>query len=659
MSARGSCPACGANVEFRFDQAFVTTCRHCGTTVARRDGTLEDFGRHTDVVASEAGLEPFRRGRWAGVGFTLMGRTVLEHPKGGRWSEWYAALEDGEVGWLTEAQGVFYVMRQVELAPDLRQRAFEDLAPGTSVAIGSEIFVVGERQTRRTVALEGEVPFAPSFDEDERFVDLAAAGGAAATLDFGFDEPTLFVGRVVTLAELGIEIRSGARDARVTETDALACANCGGPIKLVVPSATRRVTCVACGSLHDVDGSRFVLLETLTQATRPPVGLGSRFEHENAAWQVVGWVERSVVAEGVRYPWHEYVAYAAAHGFRYLVEARGHWMWVTPKPAFARPMPSENQRELTHDGATYTLFAHDHATVDAVAGEFPWRVRVGELSEAYDYVCARKVLSCEGDASEINWSQAEYLEASAVQGFFPNARLPEREGVGMAEPNPYEGIGLVWWRTVVGAFVFFLALALLRTPREVLAESLPLPHGAVASATASEGVVLTTSSFEVRGSRRVNLVLRADPPPDSYVDFVVDILDVRDAPVDSVRVASTALRDEDGDPEGKREASITIGHLAPGSYRLRIDAIASSPLVQLVTVTVSEGGVSMGDFLLWQLFAFAVFALFGFLKLRFELKRREGSDFTVNGRRAEGDAVGSLAEAGAPGADAVETEGDE
>ncbi len=646
MSARGTCPSCGAAVEFRFEQAYVTTCRHCGTTVSRSDGKLEDCGRHADLVASEAGLEPFRRGRYAGVTFTLMGRTVLQHPKGGRWSEWYAALENGEVGWLSEAQGVFTFMREVELAPDLADRTFEDLAPGTALTLGGERFVVGERQTRRTIASEGEIPFIPVFDHDDRYVDLVAEGGAAATLDFAFDEPTLFLGRVVTLEALGLPVRGGSRDAAVTATEALACGNCGGPIKLVVPGASRRVTCVACGSLHDVEGTRFVLLETLAHAKRPPLGLGSRFRHENTEWQLVGWVERSVTSQGVRYPWNEYVSYAAVKGFRYLVEARGHWLWVTPAPSFARPMPTEAMRELVNEGVTYTLFAHDHATVDAVAGEFPWRVTVGELSEAFDYVSAPHVLSCEGDASEINWSRGEHLERSTVAGFFPNAHLPPAEGVGMVEPNPYEGIGRVWWRTLLASFVLFLALLPLRASREVLAESLVLPSGAVASPTANEGVVLTTSPFELRGSRRVKIDLRADPPLDSYVDFVVDVLDDRDAPVDSVRAASTALRDEDGDPEGKREASVTIGHLPPGSYRLRVDTVASSPLVQQVVVTVSEGGVSFSDFLVWQIFALALLAVFGIFKHFFETKRREASDFNAYGRRLEGAPVGSLAEDG-------------
>lgn len=651
MSVRGTCPSCGANVEFRFDQAYVTTCRHCGTTVSRSDEGLEDLGRHADLVASEAGLETFRRGRYRGVTFTLMGRTILEHPKGGRWSEWYAALEDGSVGWLVEAQGVFSFMQEATLDPDVAARSFDELAPGATVKIGGEDFVVNERQTRRTVGSEGEVPFVPVFDHDDRFVDLASKAGNVATIDFAYAEPTLFLGRVVALADLGIEVRAGARDAQAVATEALACANCGGPIKLLVPGATRRVTCAACGSLHDVDGTRFVLLDTLQAAKHPPLSLGSRFRHQNTEWQLVGWVERSVTSEGCRYPWNEYVAYAAVKGFRYLVEARGHWLWVTPEPSFARPMPSEALADIEHEGASYTLFAHDHAVVDAVAGEFPWRVRVGELSEAFDYICPPAVLSCEGDASEINWSRGEYLERAQVEALFTDAKLDDAVGVGMAQPNPYEGIGWFWWRAFIVAWVLFMLVGAARLPQTVLSERIALPAGVVAAPTANEGVVVTTETFELRGSRRVTIELRGSPPPDSYIDYVVDVLDSRDAPVDSVRAASTSLRDEDGELEGTREASVTIGHLPPGSYRLRVDTIASVPLLDGVEVTVKEGGVSLGDFASWQLATFAVLVLLGIFKLQFEVKRRAASDFDVYGRRREGAPVGSLADGEASGAD--------
>ncbi|MBM4364277.1 MAG: DUF4178 domain-containing protein, partial [Deltaproteobacteria bacterium] len=154
MSARGACPSCGGPVEFRFEQAFVTKCPHCTSTVARTDRGLEDLGKRSDVVASESGLEAFARGRYRGVGFTLMGRTVLAHPKGGRWSEWYAALETGDVAWLSEAQGVFTLSREAPptVAEEIAWATPKELAPGREVSLGGKRFVVSERSTRRTLA---------------------------------------------------------------------------------------------------------------------------------------------------------------------------------------------------------------------------------------------------------------------------------------------------------------------------------------------------------------------------------------------------------------------------------------------------------------------------------------------------------------------------
>jgi Domain of unknown function (DUF4178) len=636
MSARGTCPSCGAPVSFRFEHARVTTCAHCQSTVALKGGALHDLGRRSEVVASESGLEPFRRGRFEGMPFTLMGRTVLEHPKGGRWSEWYAACEDGSVAWLAEAQGEFLLMRETPKVEGEAVPAYDALAPGSTVELVGKPFVVKERQTRVIVASEGEVPFSFEFGASGACVDLASRDGSVATLDFAFEEPALYVGRVVTLEQLGIDVRPGARDAKHEATEALACGNCGGPIKLAIPGASRRVTCTACGSLHEVEGTRHVLLETLAHAAKSPVQLGTRFRHENTEWQLVGWVERSVTSEGVRYPWHEYVVYAAVKGFRYLVQARGHWIWVTPEPTFARPMPTEDLPTLEHEGATYTLFAHDHAVVDAVAGEFPWRVRVGEQTEAFDYVAAPHVLSCEGDASEVNWSRGVHLERSTVAGFFPGVSLPVAEGVGMLEPNPYDGVGRLWWRSVLVSALLFFVLLLLRPSREAMTEMFPLPQGAVAAANASEGVVLTSAPFELQGDRRLTIELDTDTPLDAYVDYVVDLLDSRDSPVESVRAASTFERDEEGDAVNQRIARVTLGHVPPGTYRLRVDAISSSPEVRMVLVTVREGGVAFGEFVLCQLVAFLTLLPFAFLRQKFEFGRNAASDFSASGFRQFG-----------------------
>ena len=636
MSARGQCPSCGGQVEFRFEQAFVVTCTYCGSTVARTDRGLEDLGKHSDVVASESSLEPFRKGVYRGVPFTLMGRLVLAHPKGGRWSEWYAALENGTVGWLSEAQGVFTMLEAHADDDSLAKLRWETLTVGATVSLAGRSFVVSERSTKTALAAEGEVPFVPAFDRPEPFVDLTAEGGFVATLDFQSQPPELFVGRCVRLDELGLEVRAGRRDAREVTAASLACGNCGGPIRLHAPDATRRVTCAACGSLHEVEGTTFRFLETLEQGVRPAIALGKRFHYASTQWQIVGWMERSVTSQGIRYPWQEYLAYDASEGFRYLVESKGHWLWATPDPASGRGVPSDSQATVEDKGTTYRLFAHDQARVDAVAGEFPWAVAIGETCHSFDYVAPPFGLSCELDEGEVQWSRAEGLEAGAVAAMFPGVTLPATSGVGMLAPNPYRGLGQSLRRGLLAAFVLLVIAVVLRPTREVLDQSFVLPPRAAVSPT--EGVVVVTPPFELHGSRRITVDLKATPPLYAYADIVGDLLDVHDVVVDSFRAASYSDLDDDGAPTGQAEADVALGHVEPGTYRLRLDVIASSAEMNDIGVRIREGGVPWGGFF----FALLVVVLLGipFFVLRglFESRRYAASDFSPSGRRLEGNA---------------------
>jgi hypothetical protein len=631
-------------VEFRFERAFVTTCPHCTSTVARTDRGLEDLGKRSDVVASESGLEAFARGRYRGVGFTLMGRTVLAHPKGGRWSEWYAALETGDVAWLSEAQGVFTLSREAPsaVAEEIAWATPKDLAPGRELSLGGKRFVVSERSTRRTLACEGEVPFTPSFEVDEPFVDLAARDGSVATIDFAGGALAVFLGERVTLADLGVTVRAGARDAHAAGTAALACGNCGGPIVLAAPNESRRVTCAACGSLHEVEAGGFRFLETLAAPQRPLVPLGTRFEREGAHWQIVGWVERSVTSEGVRYPWSEYLAYAGPRGFRWIVESRGHWLWVTPEPNFARATPADLEASLEHEGVTYTRFAHDLAEVDALAGEFPWAVTRGEVTESFDYVSAPRVLSCEGDGSEVNWSRGEHMERAEVAQLFPGVSLPAPQGVGMAQPNPWRGAGKVAMLLALLTLPLLFALVALRGEQRVLDQIFPIPSVALAGTNAAgDGRVLVTDPFELQGGRRVSVKLGYAPGTDGYADFVVDFLDDRDVSVESFRAATVAGRDDDGDAYAEPRAETVLGHLPPGRYRLRIDQVTSSPPSDAIAVAVVEGGVSIGAWLVMVLVLVLGAIPFGIMSLVFESRRFDASDFGVTGARLAGASPGS------------------
>src|SRR5439155_24961640 len=108
------------------------------------------------------------------------GRLVLQHPAGGTWEEYYAVI-DGRPTWISEAQGNWQIVQVAQVqAPPL-----QSLGPQVQVPLGQQMFVVGEKNEGTFLSGEGELPFAAAPGGKRVFVDLSAAGGGRATIDYG------------------------------------------------------------------------------------------------------------------------------------------------------------------------------------------------------------------------------------------------------------------------------------------------------------------------------------------------------------------------------------------------------------------------------------------------------------------------------------------
>src|SRR5215218_2643105 len=337
MALRANCPACGAEVLFKTGSSVVVVCEFCHSVVARTDRGIEDLGKVSDVVESGSPLQVGLRGVCRGVAFELTGRAQLQHAGGGLWDEWYAAFADGRWGWLAEAQGRFYLTFQIQVPSPNALPSFDSLQLGQQVwAIpAQQPPVVAEKGTARSLAAEGEIPYLLTPGETYAYADLSGQSGAFGTLDYGEWPPLVFVGREVSLEELGLANarRVREREARGVTAAQLNCPNCAGPLELRAPDAAERVTCPNCGSLLDVNQGKLQYLKRLERKGPPPsIPLGSTAEFEGQPQTVIGFMVRSVEFDGVRYYWQEYLLYNPAVGFRWLVESDGHWSYVRAVP---------------------------------------------------------------------------------------------------------------------------------------------------------------------------------------------------------------------------------------------------------------------------------------------------------------------------------------
>ncbi|HXF43775.1 MAG TPA: DUF4178 domain-containing protein, partial [Pyrinomonadaceae bacterium] len=419
-----NCPSCGAPVEFRSGSSIVLICPYCRSALARTDRGLADLGKCAEVVQSESPLKVGLRGSFQGINFELTGRAQLKHSLGGFWDEWYATFSNGWVGWLAEAQGRFYLtfyrpLNEGEFIPD-----WENLLPGS--VIGSiktnTPLMVQEVGKAETFAAEGEIPYKLIPGEEVRFADLAGKDGVFATIDYSFETPRLFLGKQVSLEEIGLsEAAPQKREARRVSAVSMGCPNCGGPLDFKAPDQSERVTCPNCKSLLDVNQGNLRYLKSLSPPPSTPefcLPIGAEGIFGNEKYRILGRMMRSVTFD-IKYFWYEYLLYNPKIGFRWLVHSDNHWSFVEPVNPADVTLPHDNPlgsilqnqnlasavvtalpvtvkgQKCNYRGKDFVVFQDATATVEWVEGEFYWKVEQGEKVRAIDYIAPPQMLSQE------------------------------------------------------------------------------------------------------------------------------------------------------------------------------------------------------------------------------------------------------------------------
>ncbi|MBI3775214.1 MAG: DUF4178 domain-containing protein [Gammaproteobacteria bacterium] len=233
------------------------------------------------------------------------------------------------------------------------------------------------------------------------------------------------------------------------------CPACGGSIKLNAVGHSIRAICIHCGSLIDTSNEHLRLIQRMHEKLRPSVlQLGTYGTLQGKRWQVIGWIEKQDSAS--RVSWDEYLLFNPFYGFRFLVEAQGHWTLLeVVKSKVSAPA---GQVHVQFSERTYDLYQEGRTEVTYVAGEFYWEVARGDASMVRDYIAPPFLLSVERSDGEINVAHGEYLEPSLVAATFGlGDRMPDADDVAPNQPSPYKAS----WRVIRNTAALFIFCAVM------------------------------------------------------------------------------------------------------------------------------------------------------------------------------------------------------
>lgn len=659
MSVRVQCPSCGGPVVFEVGSSMVAVCPYCRSAVARGDRAVEDLGKVAALVETGAVLKVGIDGTYDGRKFRLTGRTQLAHPAGGVWDEWYAAFADGRWGWLSEAQGRYYLL--FEQPPSADRPTLHGLEAGAAVELPEteERFVVAEAGTATVNGAEGELPFRLRPGETYDYADLSGAEGGFATLAGPAEPPALYLGRQVTLDELGVRDTTRAtHELREVAARRASCPNCAGPLDLRAPDKTERVGCPYCGSLLDATQGDLTVLNALKEppfALRIPLGTTGTLGGKERT--VIGAIRRSVTAEGTEYPWTEYLLYHPRDGFEWLINADGHWTHSVPLPPGS---VTEGNHITTANGRTYRRFQAGVATVRGVIGECYWKVTVGETATTADFIRPPELLSLEratyGAADEINWTLGTYLTPAEVQAAFElDKPLPPPTGVAPNQPFGYTKVYKYAMLLFVALCVLGIAVIVSVPSRKVYEQTFqlrgpapvpPAPPAPDAPPPPPPPVTpkvqeFFTELFELKPRRNVRVTVAA-PNMTGWLVVEGDLVEQSTGQVQPFLVPLEYYTGvEDGEPwaEGDRRGAAFVTAQPGGQYSLRLEVDREQLRDEPLTVTVEQGASNGGVWLLTLLGIAVVPLVTGVCHLVFVNRRWQNSDFTMFNAAAAGEQV--------------------
>jgi len=411
LDRQAPCPSCGATITFQFAGAKAIVCKYCKALVVRTDRALAMVGRVADLLEIASPFTLHATGKWGGKRFEVEGRVQVDRAgaPGAPWQEFFIGFpETGEWCWIASAQGRFYSTVEVKPTPPLPPPG--SLRPGAPLQIqGQGALTVVEVGKRRVVSAEGQLPNVALPGVATWFADIAGPNGVFGTIDYGSDDPqapippALYIGTQFDPA--GFQLDSGQPleqpQAKVAEAQ---CPTCGGSLPIVAPGTAERVVCRYCGTVSDIkQGGR---LEALAQAPKPPmepyIPIGAQGTLRGKQSICVGFVIRGCTVEGDRYHWREYLLYGGpSAGYAWLMEEDGAWKFVVPINAGD---VREANNTVDYRGQYYRFKQSVSASVEAVVGEFYWRVEVGETVQATDYEGSGGIVSVERAETEVTHS---------------------------------------------------------------------------------------------------------------------------------------------------------------------------------------------------------------------------------------------------------------
>jgi len=419
------------------------------------------------------------------------------------------------------------------------------------------------------------------------------------------------------------------------KTGAIECPACGAPITLRGFGGVEQVACAYCGTVctPESDGNLEILQAAERQRQKSVLDLHARGTLDGHEWEILGIVWREIVADGVRYPWQEFLLFNPYQGYRWLIYQMSDGCWSIGGPLLGAPEIEQGMQPVAlWQGERYKHFSSGNARVTYVEGEFPWQVFVGDTAQANDYVCPPSMLSIEvqqtDHGADVNFTQMRQIEPAEVwQAFGGEGDPPTKLGVHPAEPNPHKT--KFYWLAGAGLFVAWIVMMIVyvsgRQDKQVFNEVIEPGTVLVEPLEFGEDGKKGTLEFELQALGMDNSW--------AYAEIMLVDVETEEAVGLGLEVdAWSGVSGGEAWREGTNPRSKTVGGVEGGKYMLQVDAKADSKgnPADSLRLTIKHD-VPLGRYMFLPFLIIIAFPLINLGRmLAFETKRWANSDHATS-----------------------------
>jgi hypothetical protein len=645
---KADCPNCGAPIEFRFDDSFVRICDHCKHAVLRTDRKLSTLGMVADLAPIDSPIQLFSEGHFGKGTFLVVGMAQIRHSAGGIWQEWYAKLGGGTWGWLAESQGRYFLTFEEK---NVRVPSADTLSPGAVVHLPVPgrpqpvPFTISELTTATYLGARGELPYRLEEGRPFRYADLSDGHGLVATIDYGDDPPSVYVGPEVSLADL--KLSGGepiAPEAPKISAKRIACPNCNAPVDIHLPGQSLRAVCSHCNTILGVGTEVAEIIAGQRRTAIPSIPLGAKGKLLEGEMTVVAFLQRSAYVEDTWWPFHEYLLHSREVGYRWLVESDGNWSYIQPVEAAS---VSVSVASATYEKVKFRAFQNCTLRVDEVYGEVYWLVEAGETVEGNDFIAPPAMLSREQSTAEVDWSLGTYMAPAQVKQAFAITDLPPPSTVAVNQVDlsaRAANILSIAFGALLVLGIWFAGRASeaikytqdITIPAGTPPAPPPEPSDPTAAATPAPAdttpnpYVLFSDPFDLAGGKNIQFSFTATLNND-WAFIAADLVNVATGEVVDVDANLESYSGtEDGEywSEGVNSSTTTVGPMPEGKYMLRVESQHGGGIGDVIAHVTVRQDVFRSRYL-WMfivLLGIPWFA-FGLHAYMFERKRWEQSSF--------------------------------